>query len=214
MICCQCSEFMDDAYLTEARGEYVCLNCHIDELDKQLAAKDRELADSVPRSRVAAMEVEIQAEKDKLAMVQESCGKEIRDLWYKLSSAQQEVNQYADDRSELSRQLASALAEISRLTADVELLTKQRADWKALATADAGHQQENVRLKSELEKCKLQSDKLREGLRKLEWVDGRRENCPACGNLNPIAIGSSIMADEYVSHKPNFWLAALLKETE
>jgi chromosome segregation ATPase len=179
-------------------------------LQEQLATKDQELADSVPRSRVAAMEVEIQAEKDKLAMVQESCGKEIRDLWYKLSSAQQEVNQYADDRSELSRQLASALAEISRLTAEVELLTKQRADWKALATADAGHQQENVRLKSELGKYK-------EELKKLQYMptedsceipehdetgddDEHNNSCCGCGRYKCQGC------------KPDCWLAALLKE--
>jgi chromosome segregation ATPase len=93
-----------------------------------------QLSDSVPRSRIIVMEAEIQAEKDKLERVRESCGKEIRDLWDKLSAK--------------DRELASARAEAEGVR---KLMLVQTEYY---LKAESNYDQEIARLKSELEKCK------------------------------------------------------------
>jgi hypothetical protein len=105
---------------------------HIDKLDEQLTAKDRELAAA-------------RAEVERLKIIYDQ-------LAYAVGWTKERHSQDGDSPVDVARDLIDKNA---NLKSELELLTKQRADWKALATADASHQRENVRLKSELGKCKL-----------------------------------------------------------
>jgi hypothetical protein len=159
MICCQCREFMDDAYVTEARGEYICLNCHIDKLDKQLAAKDRE---------IASLKSDSSAEMRETLMHQlMTCADEKDALQKKLDDYKQYVN--VGHYSDLEKELAEARREVEKLrvqlagcgvaacggTSESQIAKPGDYGYSASYQNTLNLRIEYDELKAELEKCKL-----------------------------------------------------------
>jgi hypothetical protein len=122
----------------------------------QLAAKDQELADSVPRSRVAAMEIEIRNHKDKLAKVQLEAGAYILKVEMQLADSQRVCEKW-ECIYRLSERIASdrctELAEARSTTDWIRKLMLAQTEY--YLKAENNYDIEISRLKFELEKCKL-----------------------------------------------------------
>ena len=91
---------------------------------------------------------------------------------------------------------------------ELEATTKTTATWEMVATE----------LSEAVRRLEAENGNLREGLRKLEWVGtgiykDHNGHCPVCGQFHQHCGRNDCPAD-WVGHKPDCWLAALLKETE
>lgn len=62
------------------------------------------------------------------------------------------------------------------------------------------------------EQLQVENATLRQGMEKLEWIKTLNSQCPACEQYNPKTIHRFMaMQKELIGHKPDCWLAALLK---